>query len=299
MQAIRAERLNGLSRLYGLAETIVGWLAGQTSWAYHGDAPLASEPAALTAMALLAHDRNASPRARLAHRTTERRRQRRRHARVKRLPVGRPPRRCWPGPWPIAARPACVTPARSRAPPIGCWPRRGIAVERYEELGHDSSLIGWPWVEGTHSWIEPTAWAVLALKAVGLRQHPRTREAVRLLVDRLLPEGGCNFGNTYVLGQQLLPHLQSSGICLLALAGEKIDDPRIDRTSRLSRTPAFPPHRDRVAQLQPARSGGSRSATWPRPTRCWPPPPNGCWSAIAVPTSCRCWPWPPRPPTIR
>jgi hypothetical protein len=103
-------------------------------------------------------------------------------------------------------------------------------MPREQELGHDSTLVGWAWVEGTHSWIEPTAWGVLALKAVGLAQHPRTREAVRLLVDRLLPDGGCNFGNTFVFGQQLLPHLQSSGICMLALAGESIDDPRIART---------------------------------------------------------------------
>ncbi len=106
-----------------------------------------------------------------------------------------------------------------------------MALERIEELGHDSTLIGWPWVEGTHSWIEPTAWAVLALKSVGLAQHARTREAVRLLIDRLLPDGGCNFGNTFVLGQQLLPHLQSSGVCMLALAGEKDNDPRIGRTA--------------------------------------------------------------------
>jgi hypothetical protein len=108
---------------------------------------------------------------------------------------------------------------------------RGIAIERVDPLSHDSSLIGWPWVEGTHSWIEPTAWAVLALKSVGLAEHVRTREAVRLLVDRLLPEGGCNFGNTFVLGQQLLPHLESSGVCLLALAGERNNDPRIGLTA--------------------------------------------------------------------
>jgi hypothetical protein len=107
---------------------------------------------------------------------------------------------------------------------------QGLSMPKTKDMGHDSTLVGWAWVEGTHSWIEPTAWAVLALKAVGLSQHPRTREAVRLLVDRLLPEGGCNFGNTFVLGQQLLPHLQSSGICLLALAGETIHDPRIGRT---------------------------------------------------------------------
>src|SRR5580704_14654409 len=41
------------------SETIVGWLSGQSGWAYHGDAPLAEEPAALTALALLAHGREA------------------------------------------------------------------------------------------------------------------------------------------------------------------------------------------------------------------------------------------------
>ena len=33
----------------------------------------------------------------------------------------------------------------------------------------------------------------------------RTREGVRLLRDRLLPDGGCNYGNTTVLGQTLSP----------------------------------------------------------------------------------------------
>ncbi|HEY1784012.1 MAG TPA: hypothetical protein VGG30_00640, partial [Pirellulales bacterium] len=210
-------------------ETIVGSLAVQTSWAYHGDAPLASEPAALTAMALLAHHQNAHlPLDWLVERQAAD------------GSVGVMLDQIAPGwttaqavlAWALAER---GSPGLRYTVPITRgidWllANRGIAVDRYEELGHDSSLIGWPWVDGTHSWIEPTAWAVLALKAVGLRQHPRTREAIRLLVDRLLPSGGCNFGNTFVLGQQLLPHLQSSGICLLALAGEKINDPRIEQT---------------------------------------------------------------------
>src|SRR5215475_7566811 len=29
-------------------------------------------------------------------------------------------------------------------------------------FGHDTFLRGWPWVAGTHSWIEPTALAVMA-----------------------------------------------------------------------------------------------------------------------------------------
>ncbi len=51
-----------------------------------------------------------------------------------------------------------------------------------------------------------------------------------MLVNRLLPTGGCNYGNTFVLFQQLRPHVQPTGICLLALAGEPIADPRIEKS---------------------------------------------------------------------
>jgi hypothetical protein len=107
---------------------------------------------------------------------------------------------------------------------------KGEIVTETEPLSHDRTLVGWPWIGGTHSWIEPTAFSVLALKAAGHAQHARTREAVRLLVDRLLPTGGCNYGNTFVLGQKLLPHVQPTGICLLAIAGEEVADPRIARS---------------------------------------------------------------------
>jgi hypothetical protein len=96
--------------------------------------------------------------------------------------------------------------------------------------GHDTTLVGWPWVEATHSWIEPTALAVLALKATNHGSHPRTREAVRLLIDRLLPDGGCNYGNTVVLGQQLVPHVQPTGLVMLALAGERDSSGRIAKS---------------------------------------------------------------------
>jgi hypothetical protein len=104
---------------------------------------------------------------------------------------------------------------------------RGKTQRRSHEMGHDTTLVGWPWVLGTHSWIEPTAWSVLALKSAGFSAHPRVREAVRLLVDRLLTGGGCNYGNSFVLGQELRPHLQPTGLVLLALAGETINDRRI------------------------------------------------------------------------
>lgn len=96
---------------------------------------------------------------------------------------------------------------------------QGDTSERNHWFGHDPSIAGWAWVEGTHSWLEPTALHVLALSARGWREHPRTRDGRRLLRDRLLPKGGCNYGNTTVLGQTLRPHLQPSGLAMLALGG--------------------------------------------------------------------------------
>jgi hypothetical protein len=107
---------------------------------------------------------------------------------------------------------------------------RGRTHERRPHAGHDTTLVGWSWAAETHSWLEPTAMFVLALKAVGQSQHPRTREAVRLMIDRLLPEGGCNYGNTIVLGQELLPHLEPTGLVLTALADEPTADPRLERS---------------------------------------------------------------------
>jgi hypothetical protein len=107
---------------------------------------------------------------------------------------------------------------------------RGSAGSRKAHIGHDTTLVGWSWAADTHSWLEPTAMFVLALKAAGLADHPRAREGVRLLVDRLLPNGGANYGNTIVLGQPLLPHIQPTGLALLALAGESCADPRIEQS---------------------------------------------------------------------
>jgi hypothetical protein len=106
----------------------------------------------------------------------------------------------------------------------------GEAMPATSGIGHNAALTGWPWVADTHSWVEPSAMAVLALKAAGYAEHPRTREAVLLLTDRLLSGGGCNYGNTIVLGQELLPHVQPTGLALLALAGEADRDGRINRS---------------------------------------------------------------------
>jgi len=106
----------------------------------------------------------------------------------------------------------------------------GDRTPRQEEVDHDTTLAGWPWVAGTHAWLEPTALSVIALQAVGLAEHPRVREGERLLLDRILPDGGCNYGNTCVLGQTLRPHLQPTGLALWALARNHREHPRVIRS---------------------------------------------------------------------
>lgn len=106
----------------------------------------------------------------------------------------------------------------------------GRVVERKPDIGHDTTLVGWSWADHTHSWLEPTALFTAALRAAGQAHHARVGEGVRLIVDRLLPSGGANYGNTIVLGQELLPHVQPTGLALWALAGAGVDDPRLERS---------------------------------------------------------------------
>jgi hypothetical protein len=85
-------------------------------------------------------------------------------------------------------------------------------------VAHNPRLRGWPWTEGTHSWVEPTALAILALCIEGLDAHPRVLEGRRLILDRALPHGGWNYGNKAVFGKELLPLPGPTGLALLALA---------------------------------------------------------------------------------
>jgi len=97
----------------------------------------------------------------------------------------------------------------------------GEAHDRSRLYGHDTTLRGWPWVETTHSWVEPTSIAVLGLKAAGRAFDLRVREAIAMLLDRMLPGGGWNYGNTTVLANTLRPHVQPTGLALAALYDER------------------------------------------------------------------------------
>lgn len=97
---------------------------------------------------------------------------------------------------------------------------KGTQIPRVERspIGHDTQLVGWPWIEGTHSWVEPTAMALLVLARKGMRQHPRALEGLRVLRDRAIPTGGWNIGNPRAFGTPLRAHPSQTGLALLALA---------------------------------------------------------------------------------
>ncbi len=105
------------------------------------------------------------------------------------------------------------------------WPRQEGGV-----FGHDTDIKGWPWIEGTHSWVEPTSQAVLALTAAGQAGQAQVAEAARLLLDRQLPDGGWNYGNTRVFRNMLLPVPESTGFALTALAALSVPNGRPDRS---------------------------------------------------------------------
>jgi uncharacterized protein (DUF362 family) len=98
----------------------------------------------------------------------------------------------------------------------------------------DMSLAGWPWAEGNFSWVEPTAWACLALHALGQGGHPRVQEGERLLLDRAFDQGGLNYGNRVILGRTTEPIPGPTALMLLALQHRR-DEPRVRAAVRYLR----------------------------------------------------------------
>lgn len=136
----------------------------------------------------------------------------------------------------------CISPEHADA----CWPTplavlawqgapqyegpRGKAIQFLLDLehapgepdpnvAHDGTIRGWPWIAKTHAWVEPTAYALMALRVCGYADHSRTQDAVRLLMNRQLPAGGWNYGNTAVFEQELRPMPETTGLALQALTG--------------------------------------------------------------------------------
>lgn len=84
------------------------------------------------------------------------------------------------------------------------------------QVRFDPNKYGWPWVEGTVSWVAPTALTMLAFEAWQFKTS-RMEMATAMLLDRACLGGGWNAGNSVVFGVSLDPHPDFTAMALLAL----------------------------------------------------------------------------------
>ncbi|MBI5684799.1 MAG: terpene cyclase/mutase family protein [Verrucomicrobia bacterium] len=106
---------------------------------------------------------------------------------------------------------------------------KGERVEPKKEITLDGALQGWPWATGTFSWVEPTSYALFALKLAGHGRHPRVVEAERLLLDRVCQDGGWNYGNRVVYGAAFQGYLPNTALAALALQDSPAARPTVER----------------------------------------------------------------------
>lgn len=94
-----------------------------------------------------------------------------------------------------------------------------FAFDPRSVISHDTSIKGWSWIGGTHSFVDPTAIALIALDITGQAKHERFTEGVRMIMNRQLSGGGWNYGNTRVYGKELRPFVETTGVAIASLAG--------------------------------------------------------------------------------
>jgi hypothetical protein len=109
-------------------------------------------------------------------------------------------------------------------PKDSSWWQRGLRKfsPGREHLKHNDHARGWGWTPGTSSWVEPTAFALLALEGQNAEVLPSSTEKRRklgeeLLYNRMCPGGGWNCGNPEVYGVIGDPLVVPTSCALLAL----------------------------------------------------------------------------------
>lgn len=120
--------------------------------------------------------------------------------------------------------------AEARRIPGPSWLERLLQGE--DAVVQDRSLRGWPWTPGAAGWIEPTVHAVRALEFSRARYpggalQERIETGVRMILDRQCKDGGWNYGNKRVLGQDLDSYPECTALALIGLCGRT--GPQVER----------------------------------------------------------------------
>ncbi len=103
------------------------------------------------------------------------------------------------------------------------WRMRHRLFGRPQLISQNHRFRGWSWTPGTSSWVEPTAYALLALRPARgspsflLRVDNRCNLAQKMLCNRMCTDGGWNCGNPSVYGTAGTPLIGPTCWALLAL----------------------------------------------------------------------------------
>ena len=96
-------------------------------------------------------------------------------------------------------------------------------TDRRRINAQNASFSGWSWTPRTASWVEPTCYALIVLRAEMAASpsdsRPRCKLAEAMLYDRMCPGGGWNCGNPRVYGVAGQPQVGPTVWALVALHG--------------------------------------------------------------------------------
>jgi hypothetical protein len=103
---------------------------------------------------------------------------------------------------------------------------RDRALDHLEQIAGANAVAdpgappyGWPWTEGAHGWIEPTAWGILALRAGRPDATDRIDDGLAVLRAQECVGGGWNYGTREGFGVDQPPFVQTTSIGVLAVDG--------------------------------------------------------------------------------
>lgn len=102
-------------------------------------------------------------------------------------------------------------------------------------------LVGWSWVPHSFSWVEPTSYALTALKKVRTsltetNADERIQQGEAMIYDRMCKGGGWNYGNSKVLDYALWPYPDTTAVALIALQDRAGDQANQESLQALRKT---------------------------------------------------------------
>ncbi len=106
----------------------------------------------------------------------------------------------------------------------------GAFVSPSNAVALNPDLKGWPWIARTFSWVEPTSYALIALKQMrtyvaASNLEARIQQGEMMIYDRICKGGGWNYGNSKVFGEALWPYPDVTAVALIALQDHQSSQP--------------------------------------------------------------------------